>query len=384
LDAFACAGEAKRAFFGAKMGKVLLAIMRWFCAAACCCGVIACKRGAVTARKSGTTAPFVVDVLPVRGQPFRQTLSATGSLLAREAVQLQSERAGVVKEIFFEEGQLAKAGDVLLSIDDADLQAQLARAKAQLDFATSVEARQRNLLESRGISAADFDQSRANLDIAKAEVKLIETQVAKTKLRAPFDGIAGLRNVSIGAYLTPGTAICTFQDIGSLKIDFSLPERYLGLIKPGQVVRFRVSGRAERFAAKIAAIEPAVDVPTRSITVRATVPNENTKLLPGSFAEVEVVLDEVSDAILIPSIALMPGLQQQTVFVHEAGLVVARKVQVGLRTSDAVQILEGLKFGDQLITSGILQLRPGMRVEVKTAKDKVADAPAPAPTESTP
>jgi membrane fusion protein, multidrug efflux system len=204
-------------------------------------------------------------------------------------------------------------------------------------------------------------------------------------LRAPFDGVAGLRNVSVGAYLTPGTAICTFQDISSLKIDFSLPERYLGLIKTGQVVYFRVSGRAERFEAKVAAIEPAVDVQTRSVTVRATVPNENTKLLPGSFAEVEIVLDEIPDAILIPSIALMPGLQQQTVFVHEGGQVVARKVQVGLRTSDAVQILEGLKPGDQLITSGILQLRPGMQVQVKAAKEKVAKAsPAPAPPESSP
>jgi membrane fusion protein, multidrug efflux system len=301
-------------------------------------------------------------------------------------VQLQSERAGVVKEILFEEGQLAKAGDVLLTIDDSDLQAQLARAKAQLEVATAMEARQRNLLENRGISAADFDQSRANLDIAKAEVKLIETQVAKAKIRAPFDGIAGLRHASVGTYLTPGSTICTFQDISSLKIDFSLPERYLGFIKPGQTVHFRVTGRAERFEAQILAIEPVVDVQTRSITIRATLPNENTRLLPGSFAEVEVVLNEVPDAILIPSIALMPGVQQQTVFVHEAGQVALRKVQVGLRTADSVQILEGLKVGEELITSGILQLRAGMRVQVKQAAVKARPelSALPAPAESTP
>jgi membrane fusion protein (multidrug efflux system) len=349
-------------------------------AAACCCGFSACKRPAKVARSSGTIAPFVVDVISIRAEPFRQTLSATGSLLAREAVQLQSERAGVVKEILFEEGQLAKSGEVLLRIDDADLQAQLARAKAQLEFAATVESRQRNLLENRGISASDFDQSRANHDVAKAEVRLIETQVQKTSIRAPFDGIAGLRHASVGTYLTPGSTICTFQDISSLKIDFSLPERYLGFIKTGQSVHFRVTGRAEQFEAKILAIEPVVDVQTRSITIRATLPNENTRLLPGSFAEVEVVLSEVPDAILIPSIALIPGLQQQTVFVHEKGQVVSRKVQVGLRAADSVQILEGLKVGEELITSGVLQLRPGMRVQVKPAAAKPAKETATAVT----
>jgi membrane fusion protein, multidrug efflux system len=377
--------QGTRAFFP-QMWKVLLTTVRCILAAACCCGVFACKRPAKAPRGSGTTAPFVVDVIPIQTEPFRQTLSATGSLLAREAVQLQSERAGVVKEILFEEGQLAKAGDVLLTIDDSDLQAQLARAKAQLEVATAMEARQRNLLESRGISAADFDQSRANLDIAKAEVKLIETQVAKTKIRAPFDGIAGLRHASVGTYLTPGSTICTFQDISSLKIDFSLPERYLAFIKTGQTVHFRVTGRAERFEAQILAIEPAVDVQTRSITIRATLPNENTRLLPGSFAEVEVVLKEVPDAILIPSIALMPGVKQQTVFVHEGGQVSLRKIQVGLRTADSIQVLEGLKVGEELITSGILQLRAGMRVQVKQAavKAKPELSTVPAPTESTP
>jgi membrane fusion protein, multidrug efflux system len=365
------------------MWQVFLTTVRWIIAAGVCCGVAGCKRPGKPAR-GGTTAPFVVDVISIRPEPFRQTLSATGSLLAREAVQLQSERAGVVKEILFEEGQLAKAGEVLLRIDDADLQAQLARAKAQLDFAATIESRQRNLLESRGISAADFDQSRANHDIAKAEVKLIETQIEKTSIRAPFDGIAGLRNASVGTYLTPGSTICTFQDISALKIDFSLPERYLGFIKTGQSVHFRVTGRAEQFEAKILAIEPTVDVQTRSITIRATLPNENTKLLPGSFAEVEVVLSEVADAILIPAIALMPGLQQQTVFVYENGQVASRKVQVGLRAADAVQIVEGLKVGDDLITSGILQLRPGMRVEVKRPAAKPMKAAVSAASPSPP
>jgi membrane fusion protein (multidrug efflux system) len=195
--------------------------------------------------------------------------------------------------------------------------------------------------------------------------------------------VAGLRRVSVGTYLTPGTPICSFQDISSLKIDFSLPEVYLGYLKAGQKVTFHVVGRSEKFEATIMAIEPTIEVATRSLLVRATVPNEDARLLPGSFAEVEVVLGEIPDALLIPAIALIPGLKQQTVFVHRDGKVEERKVQAGLRTSDSVQIIEGLKAGDELITSGVLQLRPGMPVQVKRknkADQPIKPAvPAPAP-----
>ena len=341
-------------------------------------GLAGCEKSKDSAGKPAVS-PFVVDVMVIEPQPFRETLFGTGSLVAREAVQLQSERVGVVKEISFDEGKAAKAGEVLVSIDDSELQAERERARAQLELAAAAEKRQSNLLQSRGISAAEYDQSQANLEVAKAEVALIESQLAKTQIRAPFDGVAGLRRVSVGTYLTPGTPICSFQDISSLKIDFSLPERYLGFLAAGQKVGFRIAGRAEKFEATIAAIEPSVDVQTRSLLIRATVPNEDSRLLPGSFAEVEVVLDEIKDAILIPPIALIPGLQQQTVFVHREGKVEERKVQSGLRTADAVQIVEGLEAGDELITSGILQLRPGMRVQVKRAPKQ---APATAQEQS--
>jgi len=340
-----------------------------------------CGKRIASPSKAKTAASYLVDVVPVGPQPYRETLFATGSLVARETVQLQSERAGVVRSISFEEGNAVKAGEVLVAIDDSELRAHLARAKAQLDLAAATESRQRDLLKTRGISDSDYDQSQANLNIAKAEVALIESQIAKTQIRAPFDGVAGLRRVSVGAYLTPGTTLCSFQDISSLKIDFTLPEVYLPYLRSGQKVTFRITGRADKFEATILAVEPTIDVATRSLLVRATVPNEDTKLLPGSFAEVEVLLGEIPDAILIPAIALIPGLKQQTVFVHRDGKVEERKVQAGLRTSDSVQIIEGLKAGDELITSGILQLRPGMPVQVKRAtaagKSRTETPPAP-------
>jgi membrane fusion protein (multidrug efflux system) len=328
-------------------------------------GFTGCRKHSRATSKSGTAASFVVDAVAIEPRPFRETLFATGSLVARETVQLQSERAGVVREIRFEEGKAAKTGDILVVIDDSELRAQLARAEATLKLGEVTHARQRTLLESRGISQAEFEQSQANLEIGKAEVALIESQLAKTRIRAPFDGVAGLRRVSVGTYLTPGTVICSFQDIDALKIDFTLPERYLSYLEVGQRVTFRIAGRAEKFEATIAAIEPSVDVQTRSLLIRATVPNEEQRLLAGSFAEVEVTLDEIKDAILIPPIALIPGLKQQTVFVYRDGKAEERKVQPGLRTADAVQIIEGLAPGELLITSGILQLRPGMKVQVK-------------------
>jgi membrane fusion protein (multidrug efflux system) len=334
-------------------------------AAAALCVVTGCRQGARGASKRAVSAAFVVDVVPIEARSFRETLPATGSLMPREMVQLQSERAGTVREIRFEEGQPAKAGDILVVIDDSELRAQLDRAEATLKLGEVTHARQQTLLETRGVSQAEFEQSFANLEIGKAEVALIQSQLAKTRIRAPFDGVAGLRRVSLGTYLTPGTTICSFQDINALKIDFTLPERCAPCLKRGQKIIFRIAGRAEKFEATIAAIEPSVDVQTRSLLVRAEVPNEEQRLLAGSFAEVEVTLDEIKEAILIPPIALIPGLKQQTVFVYRDGHAEERKVQPGLRTADAVQIIEGLTPGDQLITSGVLQLRPGMKVEVK-------------------
>jgi membrane fusion protein, multidrug efflux system len=309
---------------------------------------------------------FVVDVITLQPQRFRETLSATGTLLARDSVQLQAERAGLIREILFQEGQPVRAGEELVLLDDSELRAQLARAKAQLDLAAAVEARDRDLFRTGlMVSEAEYERTRANLEVARAELALVEAQLAKTRIVAPFDGVAGLRQVSVGTYLTPGTLICTFQDLSSLRLDFTLPERYLGYFRVGQPVRFRVAGHPAPFDASIIAIEPGIEVTMRSLRVRAQASNEEGLLFPGSFAEVEVLLDEVEDAILIPPIALIPGLQQQTVFLHRDGQVQERQVQVGLRMADAIQIVEGLRPGEELITSGILQLRPGMTIQVR-------------------
>jgi membrane fusion protein, multidrug efflux system len=324
------------------------------------------RRSSSTPPRGPASSQFVVDVVAVAPEPFRETLFATGTLQAREAVILQAERPGLVREIRIEEGQPVRAGEVLVVLDDTELQAQLARAEAQLQLAGAMEARQRQLFENAElISEAEYEQNLASLHIAQAETELIKAQLAKMRIAAPFDGVPGLRRISVGTYLTPAVPICTFQDVLHLKVDFSLPERYRTHLHPGQQVSFAVAGQSGRFTAQITAIEPSVDVATRSVLVRAEVPNPDQRLAPGSFAEVEVALREIPDAILVPPIALVPGLQRSTVFVYQEGRARERVVQSGLRTADSVQILEGLGPGDQLIVSGIMQLRSGMPVQVR-------------------
>jgi membrane fusion protein, multidrug efflux system len=331
-----------------------------------CLVVSGCKPQVEPPARPAGRPPLVVDVVRIEPRPLRDTLSATGSLLAREEVSLEAERAGVVREIRFEEGRPVEVGQVLVVLDDSELAAQLERARAQLELATAIELRDRELLASGGlVSQLEYDRSLASLNIARAEIALIEAQLAKTRMVAPFDGVAGLRRVSVGAFLTPGTPVLSVRDVSSLRLDFTLPERYRRHLEPGQSVEFRVDGDSGRFPATIFAIEPGVDEITRSIRVRALAPNDAGRLMPGAFAQVEVPIADIPEAILIPPIALIPGLKQQSVFVHRNGEVEARLVETGLRTADAVQILSGLEAGEEVVASGILELRPGMRVRAR-------------------
>lgn len=333
----------------------------WVC---CLLFLTGCERKPAMSNRAGPQA-FTVDTLEIRTQPFHEALFATGNLLANESVLLKAERAGTIKEIRFKEGQPVKAGELLLAIDDSELQAQAASAQARLELARAVEKRDYALFDTKMLSAAEYDQSQANLHVAEAELQLIRAQIDKSRVVAPFDGIIGLRQVSPGAYLIAGSPIASLQDIASLKLDFTVPERYLPLLRVGQTATFHVAGNPETFTATIKAIEPAISTETRSLQVRATAPNPDKRLLPGAFAEINLLLEEDPNAILIPPIALIPGLKKQLVYVHHGGAVEQRQVQVGLRTADAVQILSGLKPGDRLVTSGILQLRPGMKVAAK-------------------
>lgn len=305
-----------------------------------------------------------VDVFVVQPQPFENKIFSTGTLLADEEVELRSEISGKVVDIRLEEGASVKRGDILLKINDTELQAQLNRAKFRLSLAEVTEERQRQLLEKGGISQEMYDTIVNEVNVLRAEVNLIEAQIDKTEIRAPFSGVVGLKYISNGSFISPTTQIATIQKLNPIKIDFSIPERYAGIIEPNDKIIFSVAGSEEDFDANIYAIEPRINTQTRTLSIRARAENREAKLLPGAFANLELILQEIPNALLVPSIAIIPELQGQKVFVLKNGKVEERKIEIGIRTSDSVQITKGVSAQDSVLTTGLLQVRPGMEVRV--------------------
>ncbi len=317
------------------------------------------------AASAATPAAVPVTVAEVKRERLTETLSTSGSLRANEWVEVTSEISGKVVDIRFDEGSRAGAGDLLVKIDDSELIAQLERAKFRARLAAEREAQQKRLFDEGIISQEEFDRQASERNVLDAEQRLIEAQLKKTEIRAPFAGTLGLRSVSLGAYLSPQTRITTLQDIQPIKLDFSLPEKYAGLVRVGQEVTFRLKGDETPRQARIFAIEPTVDLETRSLLLRAESPNPDGSLLPGAFADVEVAVRSADDALAVPSIAIVPELGGKKVFVVDGGIAQPRPVETGIRTSELVEITSGLAPGEKVITSGLLQIKPGARVEVQ-------------------
>lgn len=316
----------------------------------------------------GAAAPALrVRTLAVKGQPFAETITATGTLRAQESVELQVEVSGKIVAINFKEGSPVKKGDLLVKINDAELQATLARSIYRKQILDLKEKRLASLLKDGGVPQQDYDTAVNEVNVLKAEIDLINAQIDKTEVVAPFDGVVGLRFVSEGAFITATsnapTRIATLQAVDNLKVDFSLPEKYAGRVKVGAPITFFIEGTSRKHTGEVYAIEPRVEVATRTILLRALSPNQDRQLLPGSFASVECSLATVPDAILLPAQAVIPGLTDKSVFVVVDGKAVRRSVQLGTRTESQVQIIDGLKFGEAVIVSNIQQLRAGLAVQ---------------------
>ena len=305
-----------------------------------------------------------VEAFIVKGDTVENNIFTTGTLLANEDVELSSESSGIVRDIYLTEGAEVKKGDLLIKINDSDLQAQLNRAKFRLNLAEDREWRQKQLLEKGGISQEEYDATLNEVNVLRAEVALIEAQIDKTEIRAPFSGRLGLKYVSDGSYISPNSRITTLQDIDPIKIDFSVPERYAAQVEVGTKVSFHVQGIEETMIAEVYAKEPSINTETRTLQVRARSENTDGKLLPGAFADLELTLSTIDDALMVPTISLVPELEGQKVFVVKNGKVEPHSVQTGLRNDTRIQILDGVQPGDTVLTTGLLQVRPGMPVKV--------------------
>lgn len=310
-----------------------------------------------------------VEVYEVRPKVVQEAIVATGELRADEEVDLRAEESGRVVKLSFREGQKVKAGDLLVKINDEDLVAERRRLEVQKDLAQTREQRSKTLFDEGTLSQDRYDEANGRLLVLKAQLAQIDAEIRKTEIRAPFSGVIGLREVSEGSYLTSATSIARLQNLDPIKLDFAIPEKYVGSIARGDSVEFTVAGQARTFSGKVYAVEPRIDAATRTVRVRARAANPGGELFPGAFAKVRLVLAEQDDALMVPAIALVPGLEATTVYVVESGsggdVVSPRAVEIGRRTEDRVQILSGLEAGDRVVVSGVQQVRPGLAVEAR-------------------
>lgn len=306
--------------------------------------------------------PLPVAVLTLVAEPLVERVSATGTLRADEAVELQAEAAGKVVHIGFTEGAAVREGELLLKINDADLQANLERAHQRRVLAEIKEQRLRTLVASGSVNRQDYDAAVSELRVQAAEVQAIRAQIAKTEVRAPFAGTAGLREVSVGAYVTPATRIATLQKLDGMKLDFALPERHLDRVRSGAAVTFRVSENPRVYTAEVYAVDPRIDLATRTGLLRARCTNADGRLLPGAFARIEVALGRTAAALVLPATAIVAGGGEKAVFVVESGLAQRRRIETGRREGGRVEVVAGLQAGEVVIVEGLQQVRPGMPV----------------------
>ncbi len=309
---------------------------------------------------------LIVHGLVIAPELMVDLRNSTGTLLPDEEVDLAFEASGKIVSINFNEGKEVKKGDLLAKVNDRHLQAQLLRLQAQQSLAEEREYRQRTLLSRDAISQESYDQIVTELQTLDADIQLVQARIAETELRAPFDGIIGLRYVSEGSFANPNTRIARLIKISPLKIEFSIPERYSGEVTTGYPIVFSVDGIQEKFHAVVYAVDPMVDIRTRTILARALYPNRDNELKPGRFANITMQLSETPDAIAIPTEALIPEMDGDRVFVYRSGKASSVNVLTGLRTESHIQIISGLDFGDTLLTTGVLQLRHGLNVELDT------------------
>lgn len=327
------------------------------------------KEGEQTQARGRGGAAIAVNVRIVSPTTFQNKIQATGSVISNEEVELRTETSGKVIYIGLKEGQKVKKGELLLKVNDADLQAQLLKAETRKKLAEDKEYRQRVLLEKKGVSQEVYDAALNDLNSAKADIENFKALIAKTEIRAPFEGTVGLRYVSEGSYVSPSSQIASLQDVSKVKIDFAIPQRYAASISMGSKVKVR-SASGKEYNVRIYAIEQKIDPLTRALKVRAIYPNVKGDLLPGSYVSVEIDLNDISNAIVVPTQALALDITGEMVYIYKGGVALQQKVESGIRTETDVQIVKGLNPGDTVITSGIMQIRPRVKVKIASIESK--------------
>lgn len=307
---------------------------------------------------------LAVRVHIISTSEFTNRIFSTGTVRADEEVMLRPEVSGRITDIFFTEGSKVRKGELLVKINDAELQAQLRRAQYRENLAKIREERTKNLIARNAIAQEEYDIALNELNVVRSEIELIRAQIELTEIRAPFDGVVGLKYVSSGALVTPNTDIASFQNIDRIKIDFSIPERHASSVRNGQRFTFNRQGSDVVYNGTVFAVQPRIDTQTRTLSIRGLAANPDNVILPGAFVEINYNLDTVSNAIMIPTEAIIPVMGGQNVLLYRNGRAESVPVQIGSRTDTRVLITDGVVPGDTLITTGVLQLRSGVPVRI--------------------
>lgn len=315
------------------------------------------KENTAPAAQKTSYAVNAVEGFIVKPGTLSETVTASGTLIPAEETELHPEATGRVVSFNLPEGRSVRKGALLLKVFDEDLRTQLNNLETQLKTAEITEQRLADLLKVKGVSQQEYDLAVLQVQTLKSEMELVRINIGKTELRAPFDGVIGLRKISPGAYVTPATAVATIRSAQSLKLDFAVPEKYSTLLRTGQTVSFTVGGNPQTYSATVVATEQSIAADTRNLQVRALVRNSRG-LLPGAFAEVSLSVGDNLQALLIPSQAIIPQARDKKVIVSKNGKANFVTIKTGVRQSGMIEITDGLGAGDTIATTGILFLRP--------------------------
>lgn len=327
---------------------------------------LSCGQKKEEKKMGGSTSggPLSVESIAVKSSPLSENIEVAGSILPYELTEIRPEIAGRIVQINFKEGGTQEKNALLVKLFDADLQAQLKKLQVQLQIAAKTEERQRELLKISGISQQDYDLSLLQVNNIKADIELTEVNISKTEIRAPYAGRMGLRNISMGAYVTPSNILTTISQVNQKKISFSIPEKYSDEIKPGMSVAFTVEGSIQPFKAVVLATETSIEPETRNLKVIATINDAGNKLTAGSFAKVTLNIGKKDQALIIPSAAIIPSARSKQVVLYKDGTPLFVNVTTGVRTVDNVEITSGINAGDTVVTSGLLFIRKESKLKL--------------------
>ena len=331
--------------------------------------IISCKgdKEKVDAKSTAGQKPSAlsVDGFIVTPKFFQEKIEVPGTIVANESAEIHPEVSGRIVYLNVAEGKFVPKGAVLAKLYDGDLQAQLKKIKIQLALAEKTEQRQAQLLKIQGISQQDYDISLLQVNNLKADIGILQTSISKTVVRAPFSGQLGLKDISQGAYVSPATVIAVINQTQILKLDFTIPEKYIDKIKIGQPVDFTFEGAKQKHIATIIATESNITENTRTLTVRARVTNRTNELLPGSFVKVNINMTPNENALFVPSQAIIPKARGKEIIRYKNGVAFFSDVTTGIRDSSMVQILEGIQPGDTVVVSGLLSVRPEAKIQIR-------------------